>query len=140
VRSLAGATTELISVYADGTPLQSDTWGEPDISDDGNLVAFDSRDDVLEPEGDRATDVFVRNRARGVTRMVSVADDLSPLYDWCGNQSLSADGRYVMFDCGDGDGGASDVWVVELDDAWWDTTRPLIPLLDQTSLDTTTLK
>lgn len=132
VRSLAGGRTELATVYADGTPFVSSTSNEPDISDDANLVAFDSSDDVLEPEGEAWTgDVFVRNRSKGVTRMVSILDDSSPNPEDCWGQSLSADGRYITFVCGNVEGGPTNIWIVELDNAWWETSRVLITeLLD----------
>ena len=44
-----------------------------------------------------STDIFVRDRATGITERVSVASDGTQANDDSGNAAISADGRYVAF-------------------------------------------
>ena len=72
---------------------------DPDISDDGRLVAFPSEDGQLVPgdtNGD--LDVFVHDRSTGITRRVSVTTGGSQVNPGGSNwATLSGDGRYVAF-------------------------------------------
>jgi Tol biopolymer transport system component len=100
VRDRSTGQTELVSVDSSG--VRSDGWSmEPAISADGRTVAFSSVATSLVADDTNAeTDVFVRDRATGITERVSVdsagaeANDSS---DW---PSLSADGRMVAFSSG----------------------------------------
>jgi Tol biopolymer transport system component len=97
VRDRVAGTTELVSVDSQGN--QSDGLsGDAVISADGRFVAFDSlADNLVAGDTNHARDVFVHDRATGVTERVSVdrygfdgnADSLRP--------SLSADGRCVAY-------------------------------------------
>ena len=74
---------------AEGAPADSDAY-EPSLSHDGAVVAFTSRARNL--GGGRQSKVYVRDVARGTTRLVSggvAGDAIEP--------SISADGRYVAF-------------------------------------------
>lgn len=94
----ADAKTRRVSVSsagAEGT-LQSVL---PSISADGRYVAFWSKsDELVDGDTNGNGDVFVRDRATGITERVSVnsagveGDRLSR------GQSISADGRYVAFE------------------------------------------
>jgi Tol biopolymer transport system component/plastocyanin len=72
-----------------GPEANADTY-EPSIAGDGNRVAFTSAASNLGARRGRSQ-VFVRDRARGTTRLVSraSADASSP--------AISADGRFVAF-------------------------------------------
>jgi hypothetical protein len=83
-------------------PLSGDLDGtafRPAVSDNGNIVAFQSSaTNLVANDANGSTDVFVRNRAAGTTQLVSV--------DSAGNQgdessdgtSISGGGRYIAFD------------------------------------------
>src|SRR5205085_5288034 len=67
----AAATTELVSLSADGSPIHNAVFDA--ISSDGRYVLFDSpRSDVVAGDTNRNTDVFVRDRLLGTTKRVSV--------------------------------------------------------------------
>jgi Tol biopolymer transport system component len=65
----------------------------PAISADGRFVAFERR--LNSPDGPPG--IYVRDRAKGVTELVSVAADGTPGNDLSGEARISADGRYVVF-------------------------------------------
>lgn len=115
-------TGETSRVSVSSTGIQADNFSFlPDLSGDGNLVAFKSAASTLVPaDTNGEPDVFVHDRTTGVTERVSV--------DSFGNQSqgglssgpsISADGRFVAFASfasnfvpGDGNG-FSDVFVYD---------------------------
>lgn len=90
-------TTTLVSVALDGR-LPDRASECPSISADGQRVAFASyATDLVAGDDNRVRDVFVRDLARGVTLLASVAADGGfPEADSM-TPSLSADGRYVAF-------------------------------------------
>ena len=96
--------TELISVSSAGVQGNQDSE-RPAMSADGRFVAFGSLSDNLVP-GDTNTrsDIFVRDRMLGTTERVSVSsagregDAHSGLFDGMSGPSISADGRFVVFD------------------------------------------
>ncbi|WP_110207585.1 TolB family protein [Nocardioides daejeonensis] len=105
--------TELISVKASG--IGSSALTSTSVSNDGQRVLFESLDaDVAPGAHNLAVDVFLRDRATDTTRMVA------------GNQagadraSMSADGRYVVYQSKDPDidpadtNTRADVFVVDL--------------------------
>jgi Tol biopolymer transport system component len=67
----------------------------PCISSDARFVAFESDAWNLVPDDIRYRDVFVRDRAAGVTERISVYDFGVPDYFDTLDPSLSADGRFV---------------------------------------------
>jgi Tol biopolymer transport system component len=70
----------------------------PALSHDGRFVAFASAAANLVPDDTNdAADVFVHDRATGVTERVSVASDGSQGSGASSSPSLSADGRLVVF-------------------------------------------
>lgn len=112
--------TSRVSISSTGAQA-NDLSFLPDLSGDGNLVAFKSAASTLVPgDTNGEPDVFVHDRTTGVTERVSV--------DSFGNQSqgglssgpsISADGRFVVFASfasnfvpGDGNG-FSDVFVFD---------------------------
>ena len=97
VRDLRSGTTQLVSVAADGTQANSDSFG-PAISADGRYVAFDSLASNLVPgDTNDHSDVFVRDRRSGTTQLVSVATDGTQANSDSFDPAISADGRYVAF-------------------------------------------
>ncbi len=113
IRDRQTGVTELVSVAFDGNPgnKNSDSFGfgGTSISDDGRYVAFGSgSSNLVLSDTNNSSDIFVRDRQTGITKLVSVAPDGSP-----GNSglpylpsissfspSISADGRYVVFSSG----------------------------------------
>ena len=106
VRDRQTGTTERVSVAADGTQANSNSW-YPSISADGSHVAFQSDASNLVP-GDKndLEDIFVRDlaggealrdRQTGTTEKVSVATDGTQANSISSSPSISADGSYVAF-------------------------------------------
>lgn len=97
VRNRRTNTTTLVSAAADGGVANSRS-GSPSISADGRFVAFDSfASDLVPGDTNGANDVFVRELASGVTRIVSVDMMGGPADSGSGDPAISADGRYVAF-------------------------------------------
>ena len=109
VRDRVAGTTELISVSSDE---EQDNFGTYmtlgttlDMSADGRYVAFESAaSNLVAGDGNRANDIFVRDRLEGTTERVSLSDDDRELprpFACAGCSSLagsmSADGRLVLF-------------------------------------------
>ncbi len=68
------------------------------LSSDGRLVAFSSSATNLVPDDSNGiVDVFVQDRASGLTTRVSVAADGTQADDGSGDAAISADGRFVAF-------------------------------------------
>lgn len=86
------------SVTSSGVQPTKGSSFAPRLNDDGTIVAFTSSAD-LEHGGEpfETPQVFVRDLARGTTRLVSVASDGRPANQTSHSASLSADGRLVAF-------------------------------------------
>src|SRR5919198_1762863 len=111
--------TELVSVSSAGVQGNQDSE-LASISADGRYVAFASLSDNLVPgDTNGSSDIFVRDRVTGTTERVSVSsagregNANSGLLNGMAGPSISADGRYVVFDSeasnpvkGDNKGGA----------------------------------
>jgi hypothetical protein len=103
LRILATSVTERVSRVDGAADVAGNAAsGQPSISADGNLVAFQSQATNLNPaETSAAGQIWVRNRAAGTTNVVSratgaggqVADDFG-----AGHPMISADGSSVVFD------------------------------------------
>ena len=89
--------TERVSIASDGSQANAGSY-KPSISADGRYVAFiaDASNLVL---GDinGTKDVFVHDRERGITELVSIASDGNQGHSASYQVALSADGRYVAF-------------------------------------------
>jgi Tol biopolymer transport system component len=91
-------TTERVSVDSFGTEADDNCDG-PVISADGRFVAYMSYATNLVPgDSNFALDVFLRDRATGVTTRESVDSSGAEGDLDSDSPSLSADGRYVAFD------------------------------------------
>jgi Tol biopolymer transport system component len=91
-------TRELISLSTNGAPGRGDSRS-PAISYNGRFVVFASRaDDLVDDDHNHDTDIFVRDRFRNVTMLISV----NRAATGSGNgrstlPTLAADGRTVLF-------------------------------------------
>jgi sugar lactone lactonase YvrE len=114
VHDRLSATTTRVNVASEGTEANDITYTRVSISADGRHVAFSSdASNLVAGDTNGVRDVFVHDRATGVTTRVSAADADGVSF----NPSMSADGRFVAFDseasnlvAGDTNG-ASDVFV-----------------------------
>jgi len=112
-------STELVSVANDGTQGDSHS-STPSLSEDGRYVAFHSiATNLVEGDTNNWQDVFVYDRQTDTTERVSVASDGTQANSHCNvnTASISADGRYIVFDSAasdlvDGDtNGVADIFV-----------------------------
>ncbi len=90
-------TTELVSIESDGTNQHVGCFAS-DVSDDGRFVAYDCNgifgaDDTL-----NANDVYVRDRVLRQNVRVSVSQTLQQGNGASFNSSLSANGRFIVFE------------------------------------------
>jgi len=104
VRDRTLGVTERVNVSSEEQQVAVSSWSEdylrPTVSADGRYVAFRSDAPTL-VEGDvnGMSDVFVRDRQAGTTRMVSVSTGGKQGNDNCWSQTvISANGRFVAFD------------------------------------------
>ena len=98
LRDRVTGTTELVSVDSGSGQANGASWN-PSISADGRYVAFESPASNLVPGDTNARyDIFVRDRQSKSTQRHSVAADGGQADGNSFRPSLSADGRYVVFD------------------------------------------
>ena len=99
VHDRVSGSTELVTVSSSG--VQANNWPSDDvsISADGRFVAFGSVADNLVSSdlGNRRHDIFVRDRQKKETQMVSVPLTGAHANGSSWNASVSADGRFVAF-------------------------------------------
>lgn len=97
VHELSSGLTTLVSANLSGN-VGSGFSQIPSISDDGTLVAFESSaSDLVNSDGNFATDVFVRDLNGGSTTRVSVDDMGTEGNDGSNSASISGDGLFVAF-------------------------------------------
>lgn len=94
VRDRVAHTTRRVSVPTGGGPINNVAY-EPSISADGRFVAFASPATNLVAGAQGG--VFVHDRARHTTRLISVGRSGKPANNVSIEPSISADGRYVAF-------------------------------------------
>jgi Tol biopolymer transport system component len=97
VRDRIGHTTRRVSISTAG--VQADGRSdEPTISADGRYVAFSSTaTNLARGDTNGASDIFVRDRATGVTRRVSLSSRGRQANAECSAPQLTRHGRYVVF-------------------------------------------
>lgn len=107
VRDRQKGTTERVSVSSSGAqaeiadPLGLSLAGSEAISRDGRYVVFASDAPNLVPEDTNgARDVFLRDRRTGRTSRTSVTSQGLQANRWSEFASISADGRFVVFESG----------------------------------------
>jgi Tol biopolymer transport system component len=96
-----GGVTKLQSISPTGEPANRPAR-RPSLSGDGRFVAFESDATNLVPDGANAgmvqyIDVFVRDRVRSTTALVSVDSSGNPGNGHSESAFVSGDGRYVAF-------------------------------------------
>lgn len=97
VHDSASGVTERVSVDSEGNEATGDSK-HPSISGDGRFVAFHSAAaDLVADDTNAQSDIFVHDRALGVTERASLAFDGSQADGACTAPVISADGRYVAF-------------------------------------------
>jgi Tol biopolymer transport system component len=100
IKDTTTGTLQVISARMDATPGNGES-GRPAISADGLFVAFSSNaDDLVEDDGNGTTDVFIKDTLSGAMVLVSSDAAGTPGNKASGfdSLSLSADGRYVIFE------------------------------------------
>jgi Tol biopolymer transport system component len=120
VHDRRSTTTTRVSVSSQGGEANAFSYS-PSISATGRYVAFWSYADNLVPgDSNGVADVFVHDRRRGTTRLVSQACDGSPADGESLLPAISDDGTVIAFESaatnlvpGDGNG-VPDVYVAEL--------------------------
>ncbi|TXI44780.1 matrixin family metalloprotease [Methylophilus sp.] len=112
--------TKLVSSSASGTVGNNRSW-YASISTDGNLVAFESSATNLLPTNDNAyVDIFLKNMTTGAIQRVSTSATGIEGNGNSENASISADGRYVLFESrasnliANDTNGASDIFIKDL--------------------------
>jgi Tol biopolymer transport system component len=98
VKDRQSGAVEQVSLAADGTQADGESFWNPALSHDGRYVAFWSEATNLVPgDTNGAADIFVKDRETGALERVSLgasgAEANGPSY----NPSLSADGTHVAF-------------------------------------------
>jgi Tol biopolymer transport system component len=97
VRDMNAGATTLESMGADGTPADAAS-GDPSLSDDGQLLAFDSSADNLLPNMTGApSQAYRRNLSTGALDLVSMTPSGGPWPSASGLPAISRDGRMVAF-------------------------------------------
>lgn len=98
-RDVTSGTTTLVSAAVDGTHGNGSSCGAS-MSADGRYVAFDSQATnlTLGTDTNGQADVLVKDLLTGLVTRASVASDGTPADDQAAGGSISADGRYVVFD------------------------------------------
>ena len=91
-------STELVSVSVDGNAGNTKSL-YPAISTDGCCIVFESSaNNLIESDNNEATDIFLRNLKQGLTETVSLSTRGQQANHGSYNASISADGRFVIFD------------------------------------------
>lgn len=99
VRDIEAATTSLVSVSSDGMPGDDDSF-VVSINADGRYVVFVSdASNLVANDTNGLRDVFLRDRLQHTTVRISVSSDGTQANGASGFASVSADGRYVAFEC-----------------------------------------
>ncbi|MBL0346498.1 S-layer homology domain-containing protein [Candidatus Villigracilis affinis] len=100
VRDTVANTTQRISVSSSGVEGNYDS-SQPSISADGRYVAFVSgADNLVSGDTNIDEDIFVRDIVANTTKRVSVSSSGAEGNDYSLAPSISADGRYVVFESG----------------------------------------
>lgn len=94
----SGSTTLPINFrYVTRTRLNVPGARRPVFSYDGQYMAFESRYALVPEDTNGVTDIYVRNRATGAVRRVSVSSTGAQALGESINAAISADGRFVAF-------------------------------------------
>jgi len=98
VRDRTAGTTELVSISDSEEQASGGGSGYPTISDDGNLVAFESSANNLSPDDVQIhSNIFLRNRSAGTTALVDVSSAEEQANYQSAGAVISANGQFVAF-------------------------------------------
>ena len=109
VRDLLTRTTTRVSVGSDGHQGDADSYWSASLNYDGTLVAFGSQAALDAPHANTGctstgtgpvgpcTDIYLRDRTRGLTTVLSVAANGGAANNHSSDPRISADGRFVVF-------------------------------------------
>jgi hypothetical protein len=98
LRNMAAGTTTRVSVDSSGAEANNFSF-QPRISADGRFVVFESAaSNLVAGDTNGAWDVFVRDLTANVTTRVSVDSSGVQGNGMSGAPSISADGRFVLFE------------------------------------------
>lgn len=88
---------ELVSVSNEGAPGDQGSYS-PSISEDGRFIAFvsDAKNLISTPPNFKG--IYVRDREKGTTEVVSVSNSGASANGSCSFPLISADGRFVLFE------------------------------------------
>jgi hypothetical protein len=117
--------TKVVSRGHDGSESDDSSWSV-EISDDGNLVTFQSfATNLIQRDENRVGDVFVYDRTRDAIRRVSVSPSGGELDGASRSPALSGDGRVVAYltgatNIGSGALSTSRLVSVEIDPEFWE--------------------
>jgi hypothetical protein len=98
LRDRVTGVTERVSITSTGLQGNEDSWN-PALSADARVVAFESFASLVPEDTNDRGDVYVHDRNNQTTARVSVGPGGAQADDSCFNTSLSADGRFVAFEC-----------------------------------------
>ncbi|HXI53260.1 MAG TPA: hypothetical protein VNH84_17205, partial [Candidatus Saccharimonadales bacterium] len=100
VRDLAARNTVLVSVSTNGFGGANDNISLYSLSSNAQVIAFDTAaNNLAAGDSNGVSDIFVRDRLAGTTRLVSrSADGTGSGNGPSSNPLLSEDGRYVIFE------------------------------------------
>ncbi|HIJ79373.1 MAG: hypothetical protein OEY01_10465, partial [Desulfobulbaceae bacterium] len=91
-------TTTRASVATGGVEATGGSSYNPAISDDGRYVVFQSSaTDLVTGDTNGSQDIFVRDTLNNITKRISVDSGGYEANGWSDQPSISADGRYVLF-------------------------------------------
>ena len=97
VRDRQTGTTERVSLSSVGEQVDGQSY-YPDISDDGQIVVFQSNaNNLVANKTNGITDIYVHYRNTGMTKIVSVSPSGELANGLSGIPSISADGRFLAF-------------------------------------------
>jgi Tol biopolymer transport system component len=117
--------TSLVSLIGD---LPSDDSENPSISGDGRFVSFETYHQ--DENEDWYCDIFVHDRLRGETKLVSRGYDGTQANDYSTDSAISADGRFIAFESyasnlvDDDTNDYQDIFVYENETAAFNKTTP----------------
>jgi Tol biopolymer transport system component len=98
VRDLVSGVTERVSVDSLGLEGNGDSY-RPSLSDSGSIVVFTSlAKNLVAGDANQATDVFVHDRASGLTERVSVDSSGGEAAGGSEYATVSSDGNRIAFD------------------------------------------
>lgn len=96
VRNINLATTYRVSVGFLGAQL-TDESSLPSISEDGNIIVFQTETPIAEGDDNFSSDVYLRNHTLGTTERVSVGPQGQQSDGFSNFPDISADGNLVVF-------------------------------------------